>query len=471
MFLLMPVLMVLPTGVSAAGLFPPRVSVQDQDEDQTQVVDQDQDRSQNQVVDQDQDPEADPPVLQLRTALEIGISENFQMRIARNQLKVAQNNQTLGNAGFLPVIDATTTLNERVEDSEFSAGGNERTTEGARSSTRNASVQARWVIFDGLRMFYERDQLIESEEAADLAFQLQMETLVADIIVSYYDLVRIGRLTENLRNNVETSEERIRIEETKVDLGSGSQADLLQARSDLNADRSAYLRERNRLEQAKIAFNTLLARTHQTSFAPTDSIPLDDALRRTDLLQQWETGNKALQLALRNVRISRIERRKIAAERLPEITLNSGYSFNRSENDGGFISFNESTGLSAGVTARIPIFNGFQLNRRIQNADIALQNSQLEAEAVRMQLDAEFETLYRAYMNQLELVELEEENLIHAEASLDIAVERFRLGTISPLEFREAQQTLLSAENRLIQARFDAKAAETELLLLSGLLI
>ena len=416
-------------------------------------------------------PSSDPPPLPLSQALEIGIAENFQMQIARNNLSIARNNQTLGNAGFLPVLEGTTTLTERVEDSEFSAGGNDRTTEGARSSSRNATLQARWLIFDGLRMFYERDLLGEQQEIADLQMRQQLESLVAAIIVSYYDLIRIGRQAENLKNSVEISEERIEIEKTKVDLGSGSRADLLQAQSDLNADRAAYLREQNRFNQAKIAFNTLLARKYDAAFSVTDIIPIDSTLIEAELRAEWEQNNKALRLARRTLTSTRLERKKIAAERLPEISLQSAYSFNRSENDGGFISFNETTGFSAGLTARIPIFDGFQVARRIQNADIAVQNSELELDAVRLQLDANFASLIRTYQNQLELVRLEEENLTNAKESLEIAVERFRLGTISSLEFREAQQTLLDAENRWIIARYDAKVAETELLLLSGLLI
>ena len=412
-----------------------------------------------------------PPVLTLSKALEIGLAENFQVRIARNNLSIARNNATLGNAGFLPIVEGTTTLTERVEDSEFSAGGNDRTTEGARSSSRNATLQARWLLFDGLGMFYEKNQLGEQKEIADLELRQQLETLVATIIVSYYDLIRIGRQTENLKNSVEISQQRIEIEETKVDLGSGSRADLLQAQSDLNADRAAFLREQNRFNQAKIAFNTLLARSHEQPFSVTETIAIDSTLNESDLRAGWEQNNKALQLARRTLTSIRLERKKIAAERLPEISLQSAYSFNRSENDGGFISFNETTGFSAGITARIPIFDGFQLQRRIQNADIAIQNSELQLDATRLQLDADFAALIQTYQNQLELVGLEEENLINAQESLEIAVERFRLGTISPLEFREAQQTLLEAENRWIVARYDAKVAETELLLLSGLLI
>jgi outer membrane protein TolC len=121
-----------------------------------------------------------------------------------------------------------------------------------------------------------------------------------------------------------------------------------------------------------------------------------------------------------------------------------------------------------GITARINIFDGFDTNRRVQNAQINQKNAALSLESHKLRLESDFLAIYRAYQNSLELVDLEQENLLHAEETLDIALERFRLGTISSLELREAQRTFFAAENRLINAKFDSKVAETELLKLSG---
>jgi len=79
--------------------------------------------------------------------------------------------------------------------------------------------------------------------------------------------------------------------------------------------------------------------------------------------------------------------------------------------------------------------------------------------------------VYQSYLNALRLIELEQQSLDIAEQSQEIALERFRLGTIDSIELREAQQTLINAENRLIIAQVEAKNAETELLRLSGQLV
>jgi outer membrane protein TolC len=407
-------------------------------------------------------------VLTVEEAIQIGLNNNFGIQLSQNEYEIASNNRTLGNAGFLPTIELSASQTERVEDSEFEAGGESQTTSGARSSVKNAAVNLDWTIFDGLQMFAAYDRLTELEKMGEQSFRLDAELLVSQIINSYYNIIRLNEQLNVLQNTVEVSLERIEIEETKVDLGSGSEYELLQARSDLSADRAALLREQNILTEAKITLNQLLSRNPDTDFTVSGNIPVNRSLSREELYQKLMAENSELRIARLQQRIAELELKELRAERYPEITVTSGYTFNRNESGGGFIRFNESTGFAIGVTARINIFDGFNTNRRVQNAKINRKNSELLLDENKLRLESDFLAIFRSYQNSLELVDLEEENLENAEETLEIALERFRLGFISSLELREAQRTFLSAENRLITAKFEAKIAETELLQLSG---
>lgn len=415
-------------------------------------------------------PEVKSQVLTLEEAVYEGLENNFGIMIFRNQAGIAANNATIGNAGLLPTLSAVASHTERVEDSNFETAIDSRSTSGARSSNTNAAVQLNWTLFDGFQMFRALDRLSLLKDVSDWELRLQMEFLVARITAEYNNIIRIEQQIEILENNIEVSEERISIEETKVDLGAASEYDLLQARSDLNADRAAYIREMNRLATLRIAFNELLSRPPSQEFSIAAEIEVNRNLNREELLSQLLLQNSELTLARMEMNLRKIELDEISGERYPEIILNSSYSFNRNENAGGFIRFSESTGFSAGITARFPIFDGFNQNRRVQNARINQRNAEISYEARKLQLQSEFERTFRTYLQSLELITLEEENLTNAELTLEIALERFRLGTITPLEFREAQRTLLQAENRLISSKFDAKLAETDLLQLSGAL-
>jgi outer membrane protein len=407
-------------------------------------------------------------LLSIDDAILTGLENNYGIQILRNVAEQAGNNYSYGLYNFFPGVSLSSSRSGQVSDSEFIAGGEARSTSGARSNNMNAAINLDWTLFDGFRMFAAYDQVAKLRDLSDNELRLNMELLVANISFAYYNIIRITEQLKILENNFEVSLERIEIEETKYDLGSGSEYDLLQARTDLNADRAAYIRERNRLNEAKIYLNELLSRPPNTGFDVTDEIQIRRNLVREELYQKIVTENTELAIARMQKDIAGLEVRQIRGERYPEISLTSGYSFNRSENDGGFIRFNETTGFSIGISARVSLFDGANITRRIQNARINQRNASLSLEMQKLRLESDFEAVYRAYLNAVELVDLEEENFINAEQTLDIALERFRLGSISSLEFREAQRTFLQAENRLINAKYDAKIAETELLQLSG---
>ena len=407
--------------------------------------------------------------LTLQDAIQMGVENNYGIQISKNLQEQAGNNFTLGNAGFLPTVEATASRRESIEDSEFeSARGDSQTNNDARSTSTAAGINLNWTLFDGLRMFASYDRLGTLRDISDETLRLDVENLITDVALTYFNIIRISEQIRTLENNIEVSLERIEIEETKVEIGSGSEYDLLQARTDLNADRAALIREENTLTEAKILLNRLLSRDPDTEFGVSDDVSVNRLLSRDDLYSKLMSDNAELSIARMQQEVSRLELREIRGERYPEILLSSGYSYSRNENDGGFFRLNETTGFAVGITARVNLFDGFNASRRVQNAQINNKNAELAFESQKLALESDFLARFRAYQNSIELVDLEEQNLDNAEETLSIAIERFRLGTISSLEFREAQRTFVAAESRLADAKYDAKVAEAELLRLSG---
>jgi outer membrane protein TolC len=132
---------------------------------------------------------------------------------------------------------------------------------------------------------------------------------------------------------------------------------------------------------------------------------------------------------------------------------------------------NRNLGLNYGLSAAIPIFNGFNVKRQVKAAqlDIDYQNTLYNYQKWRM--DVAISNAFKDYELQKKTLRLEEENILLAKENVYIASERLRLGVTSYLELRETQKSLEDAYNRLIAARYDSKVAETELLRLKGDLI
>ncbi|MDZ7756236.1 MAG: TolC family protein [Rhodohalobacter sp.] len=300
---------------------------------------------------------------------------------------------------------------------------------------------------------------------------IRVELVLADIISGYYEIAGQQKAAQVLENTVEISEERIRIAETARDLGSGSEYELLLARADMNTDQAALIRSKTNLNQLKVFLTTILGDTTGSEFMVQPEIELAEKLSLEELIAEAIAQNRDLTIARLTEQAAEAEIRELRGDWFPQVDVSGGYAYSRTEASTGFSEFSKSQGFRYGISASVNLFDGFNKQRRQENARITLKNEQLRRQDLELQVRANISQVYAQYDDALLLIELEEENLEINKQTVDIALERFELGTISSIELREAQQSLLNAENRLIEAQIAAKSAEIELLRLSGRLL
>lgn len=412
--------------------------------------------------------------LRLSEAIQMGLEKNYSIQIATNNKNIADNNYTLGNAGFLPTLDAIASQNYEVQDSRqlFDREINpEQIVNGARSNSFSASALLEWTVFDGTRMFITYDKLAELQQASAIEAQINIENTVADISAAYYSVILEQARVNVLQNSVDLSRERLRLARTKYEVGNTSRLEYLAAQVDYNADTSALIQQKEQLYNTKVDLNTFLIREPDTDFAVPNQIDANMDLSIGELREKALSSNPNLLLVRRNQHISYLEMRELEAERWPEILVNLGYGYNTSVRQAGFVLESRANGVNYGVAARLNIFNGFNKNRQIQNARILTENRELELKDVTQQLRADLEKIFTNYTNSIILLDLESENLEIARENARIALERYRLGNSNALELREAQINAVQAESRLIDAIYSTKIAEIELLRLSGQMV
>jgi outer membrane protein TolC len=408
-------------------------------------------------------------LLTLGKATEIALENNYSIRIARNDAEIAQNNHSLGNAGFLPQVELTAGRANSINDTKQTfVTGNVVDRTGATSNSTTATATLNWTIFDGFNTFASYNKLRELRSIGETNAKLAVESTLSQIIVAYYDVVRQKQLLKAIQNDIAISEDRLRKAQDKYRFGTGSKLEMLRAKVDLNADKSNMLKQEVALANAKITLNQLLARPVEIEFDVADSIDIAPKLSREALAQQALSNNSLLTIAATNRNVARMEVRAAQALWYPEIGLNVGYTFTKSESNAGFLLSNRNLGFSANISASFNLFNGFNNKRELENAGLAESNSELAYRQTRTQVEADLAKAYQNYENSLRLVALERENVEVARENVEMTLARYEVGTITSLEFREAQKNLIDTEARLISAQFDAKRWETELRRLSG---
>ena len=419
------------------------------------------------------------PPLTLAQAIQLGLENNFNIRLARTDEVIAENNVTRGNAGQLPTVNGnlTRSFNRNNVRQESSSRPTPSVASNAESNLLNANVAATWTIFDGFGMFIAYDRLKALSQSQRQLTRATLEETVAAITDAYYAVVRESGKIKSIEEALKIGQARIDLTKARVDVGVSAKVEVLTARVDYNADQSLLIQQQELLTTAKINLNNLLGRAPRTDFSPADSIAVTRNLDQATITQAIQANNPRLQAAKTNTDVATYDRRLAQAARLPQVGLTTGYGLNRNVNGAAFFGTQLVTntgrtyGLNYGLVASVPIFDGFNRRRLEQNARIGEEQSQLQLDQTQLQIAADAEQSFAQYQNRLKLLQLEEANILLARENVAIALERYRLGLLVPLALREAQRTQLDAEVRLLDIRFQAKQAETVLRRLSGGLV
>ena len=411
-------------------------------------------------------------VLSPQNAVEIGLKNNYSINIAKNSQEIAENNATLGNAGVLPTLDATGSASKSINNtSQKYSNGASIDVNGVDSKNYAAGINLNWTIFDGLKMFASLEQLKDLQKVGESNYKLTVEQNINDILSTYYDIVRQKQVLEATQRSVAISEERLNITQSQKDVGSASKFDVLRAQVDLNGDKSLLMNQELTLQQAKTKLNQLLGRDVKTKFDVIDTIDVKTDLSYDDLFSVTMKNNNQILLARQNKNVAESQLKLERGDLLPVISLNLGYNYSRSESGAGFFISSNTTGISYGISASLNLFNGLNTKRRIENAKVSIESSELAFKQIQDQVKANFENTFLKYKNSLQLVKLESENYNAAEENADIALEKLKVGSITPVDFRQVQLDLMNAKSRLLSAEYDAKSSETNLLQISGLLV
>lgn len=407
----------------------------------------------------------------LKSCLETGLEKNYSIRMVRNEEQISKNNATLGNAGYLPTLDLSAGFSGNINDTETEARstGEKTKTSGVFDKTLNAGLNLNWTIFDGFKIQANYARLKELEQQGETQTRIAIEDFIAELTAEYYNYIQQEIRLKNFRYAMSLSKERLRIVEERYIVGNFSRLDLQQARVDYNADRAQYMKQQESVKTSRIRLNELMANDDMTqSITVNDSIiDLNTLLSFDELWQSTLNNNASLLKSEQSKKIAALDMKAVKSRNYPYLRLNAGYGYTFNKYETSATSRRDNLGLNFGVTMGFNIFDGNR-RREIKNARIAIENAQLQQDDLRQALKADLSNLWQAYQNNIEMLKLERENLIAAVENHEIASERYMLGNLSGIEMREAQKSLLDAEERILTAEYDTKICEISLLQLSG---
>ena len=415
--------------------------------------------------------------LTLAEAVEVALARNPEQAISELEGLRAANDVTLGNAGYLPTVDASAGLvgsrsggfGGGGDSTGFASGGG-----GRRASTAlDAAVALNYTLFDGGLREATLQRLRADARRLALLADADAEALALDVTAAYLEATRQADLAAAFAEAIAVSEDRLRIAQAEVQIGTAAEIDAALALSDYNADRAALLQQEVRLAGARAALGGLLALPSPEAVVVTDTLALGPPPDLDALVAQAASGNRRV-LSFEAAEVVAEEAvRQVRSEWKPTVRASAGVGLTVFES--GFLppGLSPTVGpdLRYGLTATLPIFDAGERQRRLQSAQIVLRQTELATEGVRVSNRARAAGLAATARGFRALVELETLNERVARENVRVALAQLRLGFITPVDLRQIQLSLVDVRTRRVEAVYQARLAEAELRLLAGELL
>lgn len=412
-------------------------------------------------------------VLTKEEAVSKALENNYGVQIAKNDVAIAENNTSILNSGYLPTVtgNAGATYNLDNTEAEFS-NGEVTVLNGAESSRYNASVNLNYTLFDGLGRRYNYKRLKEQYQLTELQARETIENTIIQMFSVYYNVAQLSDNLNTLEETLTVTKDRLVRAEYQFEYGQNTKLEVLNAEVDINNDSINIINTKQQLKNAKRDLKLVLGETFTEDYDVETEVDFTLQFQKDSLFQQAKRRNVALLQTEKNIAISKLDINSGQSAYLPTIGLTGSYGWNKNNNNAAsFLTTSTNTGLSGGVNLSWNLFDGGATINRVRNAKINLETQQLQKENILLSIERDFNNAWDDYMNKLDIYNIQDKNIVTAQNNFDRTQEKFKIGQVNSIEFRQAQINLLNAELSRSQAKYDAKLAELTLLQISGELL
>lgn len=406
-------------------------------------------------------------------AVKLALDNNYDIKIANNNVQVAENNTSVLNSGYLPTVTGTAgaTYNLDNTEAEFS-NGNSTVLNGAESSRYNAGVSLNYTIFDGLGRHYNYKRLKEQYQLSELQARETIENTIVQLFSVYYNVAQLSENLETLDQTLLVTKDRLVRAEYQFDYGQNTKLEVLNAEVDINTDSINIINTKQDLKITKRDLKLVLGETFTEDFNVETEVDFLLQFKKDSLFEKAKQRNVALLQTEKNIAISQLDIKSGKSAYLPTLGLTGSYGWNKNNNNAAsFVTVSTNTGLSGALNLSWNLFDGGATVTRVRNAKVNLETQQLQKENILLSIQRDFDNAWDDYMNKLEIYNIQEKNIITAQNNFDRTQEKFKIGQVNSIEFRQAQLNLLNTELSRNQAKYAAKLAELQLLQISGELL
>lgn len=414
-------------------------------------------------------------ILTKEKAILLTLENNYDIKLTENSLETAKNNASIYNSGYLPTLftSAGATYDNKDTETTF-ADGTVGAVDGAETKNYNAAIGVNYVLFNGLGRYYTHIKLKETYNLSELQARGVMENTLLTLFFAYYEVARLSENTNNQKETLEISKQRLKRASYGFDYGQNTKLDVLNAEVDVNNDSITYLGLQRQLANSKRDLNIVLGRDVTLDLSVDTAVTYLEGMNLEAVLASAFTNNVTFLQAKKSLELSQYDVKINNSGWMPNVSLTGSYAWSDRISDATTpfspIELTQ-TGINAGVSLAWDIFDGGSTSTKVRNARIAVDTKETQKNQQEDLLKRDVNNAWESYQNALFTLKVQKTNVETNKLNFERSTEYYKLGQISSIDFRTAQVNLINAELTLSSAKYAAKNAELLLLQLSGSLL
>jgi outer membrane protein len=402
--------------------------------------------------------------LTLSDAIAIALKNSYDVELVRNQLSISTINNNPGVAGALPTVNLTASDNEQVISINQKFPDATRNTErnNVGSNILSVGVTGSILLYNGNRIVATQKRLAQLQQLNTNVLNAQLQNTMATVAVRYYEIVRQQELLKTIQKSIAVFQKRLDVLEARKEAGLANNADIYQAKLDVNQQKQALETQYLIIKQSKADLLQSMVQAPDSVIVVDDKISIDKSLALESIKNALPTNPQYIAAATQ-ISINQLIEKETAALRTPTLRATTGFNISSNKSAAGFILLNQSYGPFVGVNLSVPIYNGSAFKRQQQVAAINTRSAKLQQETVALNLETSAVKTFNAYSNALAQLQTETDNYALSGQLLDLVMQKFELAQATIIDVRQAQQSFENAGYRLVNLQYTAKIAEIEL--------
>ncbi len=438
-------------------------------------------------------------IITLEKALEIGLSQSYDIKEANFSLESSQKSLEAQKASLLTAVDLYFTLpsytnslqsrfNYQQQKEEYvktelnKVDMNLRLSQPILFSNGNISVNGnlKWLGQNSSLAGYSKDYYSDLTVSLsqplfqfnDLSYSLEQaeiglkqakrnhtrseRVLIYKIKQAYYRLVSATQKFEISKEQVKITEQSYLNAHNKYKAGLIPEVDALDFEVSLATAKNDLLDKERSLDEQKDDFKRLLGISMTDDFEVVADIKIIDfevtldSLIASALMKNPELLNQEDELTL-----TKLQWEKADSEGDISVELRAQYGINKNapEHKDIFSDFNDSKFVA--LSLNVPVWDWGKTDLRAEVAEISLKRGELSFHERKMNLEKEVKSVYNKMQSAKARLNVLEKTVAIAQKSYSINTERYNSGSITSMEYSKTQQSLKEAKLNYLSAQID----------------